>query len=180
MTSARKIESNRANAQASTGPRSAKGKARAAQNARHHGLNLPVYSDPVLAERAEALARRIVGKAANDKVYQIARRVAEAQTDLMRIREARLDLLARNINDPDYGKAEAMNYNCKLVAKCLPHINIVLPQLLEMLRLPPKGPYKIAAILSHLSMQLMRMDRYERRALSRRKFAIREFYAAQQ
>jgi len=36
-----------------------------------------------------------------------------------------------------------------------------------------EGPAKFATILSEETKQLMAMDRYERRALSRRKFAIR-------
>ena len=38
----------------------------------------------------------------------------------------------------------------------------------------PQGPHKLATILSEEAKQL-RFDRYERRALSRRKFAIRAF-----
>ena len=38
MTSARQVDANRRNAQRSTGPRSASGKARASGNARRHGL----------------------------------------------------------------------------------------------------------------------------------------------
>jgi hypothetical protein len=154
-------------------------KARAAQNARRHGLNQSVISDRVLSEHVEALAHKIVGKAVNSEVYQLARSIAEPQIDLIRIRQARLDLLASNLSDPDYGKAEAMAYNCKLVTKILPYIDMV-PQLLEMLRLPPEGPHKIVAALLDLTKQLRLMDRYERRALSRRKFAIREFDAARQ
>jgi len=37
----------------------------------------------------------------------------------------------------------------------------------------PQDPYKFATILSQETKQLLAMDRYERRALSRRKFAIR-------
>jgi hypothetical protein len=37
----------------------------------------------------------------------------------------------------------------------------------------PQGPHKLATILSEEPKKLLAMDRYERRALSRRKFAIR-------
>ena len=61
MTGARKIEANRRNARASTGPRTGAGKARAAQNARRHGLNLPARYDPTRAAEIVALARAIAG-----------------------------------------------------------------------------------------------------------------------
>jgi hypothetical protein len=42
----------------------------------------------------------------------------------------------------------------------------------------PQGPHKFAIIISEEAKRLLAMDRYERRALSRRKFAIRAFDAA--
>jgi hypothetical protein len=39
----------------------------------------------------------------------------------------------------------------------------------------PQGPHKFATILLQEAKQLLAMDRYERRALSRRRFAIRAF-----
>ena len=42
----------------------------------------------------------------------------------------------------------------------------------------PEGPQKFATILSDMTQRLAVMDRYERRALSRRKLAIRAFDAA--
>ena len=65
MTSARKIRANRANARASSGPKTAAGKARSAQNAFRHGFNVPILLDPALASDVEALAQRIAGKSAD-------------------------------------------------------------------------------------------------------------------
>jgi hypothetical protein len=42
----------------------------------------------------------------------------------------------------------------------------------------PEGPRKLATIVSQEAKQLLAMDRYEQRAFSRRKFAIRAFDAA--
>jgi hypothetical protein len=39
----------------------------------------------------------------------------------------------------------------------------------------PQGPHKLATIVSEEAKQLIALDRYERRALSRRKNAIRAF-----
>ncbi len=47
MTSPRKLFTNRQNSLRSTGPKTAAGRARAAGNARRHGLRVPVLSDPV-------------------------------------------------------------------------------------------------------------------------------------
>ena len=82
MTSDRKIQANRANARASTGPKTAQGRARTARNALRHALSLPVYSNPALSEEVETLARAIAGPGANAETKELARRVAEAQIDL--------------------------------------------------------------------------------------------------
>ena len=56
--------------------------------------------------------------------------------------------------------------------------DIPMPALSKYLTSTPQGPEKLATILSQEAKQLMAMDRYEKRALSRRKFAIREFDTA--
>ena len=102
MTSTRKIKANRANAQASTGPRTGQGKACSALNARRHGLSLSVTSNPVFAEKVETLAREFAGRSRDPEIGQLAHDVAEAQIDLVRIRLARHDLLARDLGDANY------------------------------------------------------------------------------
>ena len=68
MTSERQRQANRANAQSSTGPKTAKGKKRSAVNARRHGLNVSVLHDPLLAKEVEALARRLAGPTASPEI----------------------------------------------------------------------------------------------------------------
>jgi hypothetical protein len=65
-------------------------------------LSLPVYSDPALSAEVEALTREIIGTDADPEKQQLARRIAEAQIDLRRVRHARHHLLSQALSDPDY------------------------------------------------------------------------------
>jgi len=158
VTTARKIRTNRANARASTGPRTAEGRNRSARNARRHGLSLPVLADPVLSQDVAELTRKIAGSTPSRELYELARRVAEAQIDLRRVRHARYDLLSSAVKDPDYA---------------LPK-----PNAGRQLATKRAGSQEFASVLSEMAWQLAAMERYERRALSRRKVAMRAFDAA--
>jgi hypothetical protein len=69
MTTDRKIQSNRKNAQRSTGPRSAGGRQVSRRNALRHGLAIAVGLDPSFSAEIEALASAI-GRAAVDKLLE--------------------------------------------------------------------------------------------------------------
>jgi hypothetical protein len=71
VTSERKIRANRANARASTGPKTAQGRARSARNAFRHALSLSVYSDSLVSEEVETLAREIAGPDANAQIQDL-------------------------------------------------------------------------------------------------------------
>jgi hypothetical protein len=126
MISVGRTKANRANARASTGPKTAQGRAHSARNARRHGLSLPVLSNPALSEEVEPLARDIAGAGATPEILELARRIAEAQIDLRRVRSARHDLLAGALCDPDYGSPAAKRksmINSKLSLELSPHLN---------------------------------------------------------
>src|SRR6478735_6421722 len=97
----RKIQTSRANARASTGPKTPRGRARSARNAFRHGLSMPVETDPVLSERVQALTRQIAGSDTYVHVQILAHRIAEAQVDLLRVRYARHRLLLEEPSNPD-------------------------------------------------------------------------------
>jgi len=122
-----------------------------------------------------------VKRSASQKILERARRIAEAQIDL-HVREARLALLARDLSDTKYrpykffiDSKKMMKAIAGLLRKNGPMA--ILPPELETAAMDilckPEGADKFALILSDCTNQLMAIDRYERRALSRRKFAIR-------
>ena len=178
MTSARKIGSNQANARASTGPKIQRGRARAARNSFRHGLSLPVYLDPLFSKEVDELAVKIAGPDAQSDILELARRVAEAQIDLHRAQAVRHQFVNGALCDPEYESEARRREKLAVVRRCARDDGPLTPmslRVVELLYLKPEGPIKLAMILSDKAGLLRALDRYERRALSRRKSAIRAY-----
>ena len=192
-TSERRRAANRANAGKSTGPRTAAGKARVAKNACRHGLNRPVGRDPAFAGDVAAWARRICGLPAAPTAGErsdprlrlklhMARRIAEAQVDIIRIRRGRHAMLARALDNPNYRSWRGNRARIEMLGQVveLRRLGIPLPdEMVQAFHFRHQGVEKFALILADCVGELAAFDRYERRALSRRKFAIRAFDEAQ-
>jgi hypothetical protein len=177
VTSVTKKESNRANARSSTGPKTGDGRARSARNAFRHGLSVPAHPDPAMAEAIAGLTRQIAGADPPSEIQELARRFAEAHMDVRRVRSLRHDFISRALADPKYDTAANWNKKVavalRIARKCARSLHIPEDEL-KLLDSKLEGPDKLVAVFKEIARRLPVLDRYERRALSRRKLAMRE------
>lgn len=151
MSSARKIASNRRNTVSSTGPRTATGKLRSSRNALRHGLAISVALDPAYAQDIERLANTIAGETSDKARLALSRVAAEAELELSRVRAYRISLINSELAAID---REAKNGSSDADTK------------------DQATSYNEALVrtIDHLDP----LERYERRAFSRRKRAFRD------
>ncbi len=95
MASEKQIAADRANAQKSTGPKTAAGKLKSSRNAFRHGLSCPLRLDPVAKAKAEAIVHVLAGDEPKEENLGSAEEFALAQLELLRIRRMRTELMAK-------------------------------------------------------------------------------------
>jgi len=108
MATEKQIAANRANAQKSTGPKTAAGKLKSSRNAYRHGLSCPFrfdpIFDPIFSAKVDAISRALMGEDANEDNLRLATEFAHAQLELQRIRSTRTSLMETfDPNQPDIG-----------------------------------------------------------------------------
>jgi hypothetical protein len=192
MTSERKRAANRRNAKRSTGPRSAAGKANSRNNALRHGLARKHTRLMGQIGEIDQLALAFVGSDPSLEMLYYARAAAEAELDVIRIRTVRADFISQKSADPatfapqqllpdnridklrkvvESGPDEIFHDSRAALANSL---RIAMEYNEYQLNRPsPNDEDKPAVAFGRHYREISRYDRYEQRALSRRRKALR-------
>jgi hypothetical protein len=177
VASERQIAANRSNARKSIGPRSSTGKKRSSHNAHTHGLTLSISSAAI--EQLEKRTRKIAGGSKDEIILEHARAAAQAELDLARVRQVKVALIERAsglgaLDAPQlFGSlAKEMRYLKSILSARAPPS---LPERVDPLAtMPTQVPERTAEAVRRTLPELVKLDRYESRAVSRRDRAIRE------
>jgi hypothetical protein len=180
MASERQIAANRRNAQKSRGPRSAAGKKRASRNAHRHGLSKPM-SGVAFTRAVEDLARRIVRAGADAAARELAREAERGMLELARVRRTEVALIERVLA---FGRLDP----AKIFASKRDEFAWVMQQIGARLERSPKfadnnvpempteEPQRTAEAVLRALPALLKLQRYEARAVTRRDQAIRNCF----
>jgi hypothetical protein len=179
MASERQIAANRRNARASTGPRSPSGKKRASQNAFRHGLTTPLAS-AAIARAVATLAGQIAGDRADHIARELAHDAAAAELELARVRRVRTALIERvaalgrfdvpkRFQSPKDEAAWIMQRDWGATLwKGRPKFAVD-----PVPAMPSQEPARTAEAVRRILPVLLKLNRYESRAVARRDQAIR-------
>jgi hypothetical protein len=203
MTSAKRLVANRINAQKSCGPRSTVGKGRVSANALRHGLAARKHLDPMRSRDIDLMARAICGNDIDPRLFEQAQVIAENELMLRCVRAERIGVIERlrdvtarslTLRDDSMARAKARVLEMDRAAAELEPMQARFDAMTVEERTKLFDEYdreldeldsKPAPLAERDEVDAMRaampdlerLARYERRAWSRRKRAMRNFMA---
>jgi hypothetical protein len=176
MASQRKTAANRRNAQKSTGPRSAAGRRRARRNAHRHGLSAARPPFGQGEEDFAAFAREIAGDDADALRSNVARDLAHAELRLAKVRHIKAALIDRAWT---FGSLDSALDPPLLTARAITNFGPILEATGRFLKppdveasMPSTEPERTAEAVVRTLSELLKLDRYERRAAASRNRAV--------
>jgi len=176
MASDRQMSANRRNARRSTGPRSSAGRNRSRRNSYRHGLAAGVTLNAGRIKHIERLARKIAGNSSDVLAVECARTLAQAEHELAQIRHAKVALISRVIAFGAFETPDAVEpIQVTRLIKALKRGELVVPERVEIPAMPPTEPERTDEAIRRALPELIRLDRYERRAATRRARAMHIF-----
>lgn len=175
MASERQIAANRRNARKSTGPRSSAGKRWASRNAFRHGLSLSLTAMGTSTEEITQLARKIVGDTADAITMMHGLTAAEAELEIARVRRAKAAIINRLMAFESLDPGKLFNSPREAIrAWTAITAGKPLPERAGVATMPSDEPQRSTEAIRRALPELLKLDRYEQRARSRRHRAVRE------
>ena len=176
MASDRQIAANRRNAYRSTGPRSDAGRKRSSRNSFRHGLAAGEAKHARRIRDVEQLAREIAGATSDIVALECAREIAEREFDLAQIRRVKVALISRVMA---FGEVKRppdshMIRECKRFFRAFDRGELI-PLRLDPPAMPTTESERSAEAIRRGLPELIKLERYERRAAGRRARALRSF-----
>ena len=195
MSSQARLAANRANAQKSRGPRSASGRTRASRNALRHGLAAISRHNPAYFPEIGRMATAYCEGDTDPLLFEQALIIAESDIILICLGAERLAAIER-MRDPDAipfsdSKASLARARARFAQAKRAYAQLVKAKQAKAGSTSDTGKASISAqknkgphppaqrdecdAMCRAAPDLTRLERYERRAASRRNRAIREF-----
>jgi hypothetical protein len=177
----RQLAANRRNARRSTGPRSGGGKKRASRNSYRHGLAARVTGNALRAQDIEALARKIAGDTADLITIETARTAAQAEFDLAQIRLVKVALISRAIATGETEMSQIFESlgQVKRFLNAIARGEFILPESAQTeTAMSVTEPERTADAVRRVLPELIKLDRYEHRAIAKRDRSVRAIFSS--
>ena len=174
VTTERQIAANRRNARNSAGPRSRAGRKRASHNSQRHGLTATMAASAEWAKRVEMLARKIAGNTTDPVVLECAHSIAHAELDLARIRRVKVALIERMLAFGEFDEplVKISAHQTKKGLNKFVLTGMISEPVEGALLMPTTEPERSAEAVRRALPELLKLDRYERRATARRRRSL--------